>query len=703
MPEAPATGSGAAGFERRLHSLDVGLYEPIGLPGWRNDPVSLLALHAACREEYETFAYLEIGSYLGSSLQSFVADDRCRTIVSIDPRPPSVPDGRGFVASYPDNTTENMLARLATVPGADLAKVHPLEAHASDVDPARLADRPDLCFVDGEHTHDAALADARFCRAALDGRGAVVFHDRAVVATAIAEFLRELDRDKQSFFAYPLPHALFVVELGGARLVRSELVRRQLSLGRERLWHIANRGPRPSGRIAPLLLAEARARRAAPTCLKRAAAAARDRRRDGALARAPSGVATPDVADRAGAARPRGRDEVSASTRRRLLVIGPEPPPWTGMEVSTLALLRELRNAGIELERVNTADPADSLVNRSRWTVRNVRLALEHVVSASRKAFRRDVSAVYVPISQERPAFYRDALFILVARLARKPVVVHLHGGAFGQFYRSEPVAMRALIRVTVGRASLGIVLSERIRPALECVLPSSRVTPVEIGVDVDDAREDWAPREGDTFRALFLSTLVPEKGLLVFVEAVALAHRDRPHIVGAVAGNWVGGETRAAAERLARELGATEFVSLVGTVTGAEKARLFRESNVFCLPTYYPLEGTPSVVVEAMAAGIPVVATAWAGLPDLVEDGRTGILLDEPSPALLAEKLVLLADRPELRAAMGAAGRARYRERFTQAAFGRRVVAALAPFVGADPDELGAEAQASRNALSEC
>ena len=367
---------------------------------------------------------------------------------------------------------------------------------------------------------------------------------------------------------------------------------------------------------------------------------------------------------------------------RALLVIGPEPPPWTGMEVSTLAMLNELRAAGIAVVRVNTADPEDSLANRSHWTIRNVRVALQHVALAFRHAFRPSVSAVYVPISQERPAFYRDALFMLAARLARKPVVVHLHGGAFAQYYDAENAAMRALIRATVGRAALGIVLSERIRPALECVLPPTRVTPVEIGVDIPELRSE--ERVGDGFQALFLSALVPEKGVLVFIEAIALARRERPHVRGVLAGNWIGEDAKAAVQKLVRDLGAKDAVSFVGTVTGQEKAALFGRSDVFCLPTTYALEGTPSVVVEAMAAEIPVVATAWAGIPDLVDEGRTGILIDEPSPELLADKLVFLADHPEIRSAMGTAGRARYLERFTQRAFGRRIVGALSPFVAA-------------------
>jgi glycosyltransferase involved in cell wall biosynthesis len=367
---------------------------------------------------------------------------------------------------------------------------------------------------------------------------------------------------------------------------------------------------------------------------------------------------------------------------RKLLVIGPEPPPWTGMEVSTLALLEELRRGGIAVSRVNTADPEDELTNRGRWTARNAWLALRHVAAALRRSLDPDVAAVYVPISQERPAFYRDALFLLGARLARKPIVVHLHGGAFADFYESEPAPMRALIRRTVGRAALGIVLSEQLRPSLECVLPPERVKPVLIGVDVETATGRAPEQASEQVRVLFLSTLMEEKGLYVFIEAVARAREERPDVRAEIAGTWFGRDTEPKARALVESLGIAEAVTFHGVVSGADKTRLLASCDIFCLPSFYWLEGTPSVVIEAMAAGLPVVATRWRGIPDLVIEGETAILVDRAEPQPVADALVALAADPELRRRLGEAGRRLYGAQFTRAAFGERALAVLRPLL---------------------
>jgi glycosyltransferase involved in cell wall biosynthesis len=362
-----------------------------------------------------------------------------------------------------------------------------------------------------------------------------------------------------------------------------------------------------------------------------------------------------------------------------LLVIGPEPPPETGMEVATRTLLVELRRAGIPYVRVDTADPGDRLGNRGRWTLRNVVQALRHLVDAVRKTFRRDVAAVYIPIAQEFPALFRDLTFVAVASVARKRVAVHLHGGAFGEFYESRRRLTRRLLRGVLGRAELGIVLTEGLRPALECVLEPARVAVVANGVDLPEG--DGGESDG-SLTAVFLSSLFPSKGVLVFVEALARARAVQPGLRGILAGAWPSREVEDEVAALVRWLSLDGALRIVGPVHGSEKTRLLQEAGIFCLPSSFPLEGQPLVVIEAMAAGLPVVATSWRGIPDTVVDGETGLLVPEPSPELVAEKLVYLAEHEDERRRMGAAGRRRYEELYTQHAFGERMVAVLRPLL---------------------
>jgi Methyltransferase domain len=204
-------------FETALRSMDERLFGYIPTETSRGDRLSLLALYNACHRWYGDFAYLEIGSHLGGTLQVLLADERCTAITSIDPRPPAVRDVRGDPVPYPENSTERMLKYLELVPGGDLSKLGTIEASTEDLVADAILDAPKLCFIDGEHTVSAALRDARFCRSVVRDEGVIVFHDRGLVRPAIDAFVAELETVPHQSF--PLPNSVWVVSLGSARLL----------------------------------------------------------------------------------------------------------------------------------------------------------------------------------------------------------------------------------------------------------------------------------------------------------------------------------------------------------------------------------------------------------------------------------------------------------------------------------------------------
>ncbi len=198
-------------IEDRVAALDTQLFDFVESETSNDDRRSLLALHNGIATR-GAFSYLEIGSHLGGTLQTVVADPRCVRIASIDPRPQWQPDDRPHLNGweYPNNSTERMLELLQKVPDADLSKLETVEESTENIAPGRFA-RPDFCFIDGEHTHEAALRDARFCRAVMQGAGIIAFHDSNVIERAILAFLREASRPHR---AYSLRSTVFVVELG---------------------------------------------------------------------------------------------------------------------------------------------------------------------------------------------------------------------------------------------------------------------------------------------------------------------------------------------------------------------------------------------------------------------------------------------------------------------------------------------------------
>jgi hypothetical protein len=229
----------SAEFRSRLDALDVSLFKAISSQTELGDRASLLALQSACGQRHGRYAFLEIGSHLGGSMQAFVRDDRVESVLSIDLRPELTPDDRGKNIPYRGNSTQRMLDLLATIPGADLTKLHTIDADTRALAPDGIPVRPQLCFIDGEHTYESCLADARFCRQVLAPDGAIAFHDAPIVFPAIATFLRELRREGIHVLAYPLPERMFVIELDNAELHRTAAMHRLLSSAHNNLPGLA--------------------------------------------------------------------------------------------------------------------------------------------------------------------------------------------------------------------------------------------------------------------------------------------------------------------------------------------------------------------------------------------------------------------------------------------------------------------------------
>lgn len=151
----------------------------------------------------------------------------------------------------------------------------------------------------------------------------------------------------------------------------------------------------------------------------------------------------------------------------------------------------------------------------------------------------------------------------------------------------------------------------------------------------------------------LYIGRLVPEKGQAVLLEAVAALAGRGTEVELALAGQ---GELREELEGKAARLGIAERVRFLGAVGQDELSRLYEGAAIFCLPSF--AEGVPVVLMEAMAMGLPVVTTRIAGIPELIEDGHSGVLVAPGRPDLLADSLAGLVADERLRRRLGEAGR---------------------------------------------
>ena len=289
-----------------------------------------------------------------------------------------------------------------------------------------------------------------------------------------------------------------------------------------------------------------------------------------------------------------------------------------------------------------------------RWPIDHFALrwpALRHMASA---LAQRQSFAVHAHMSTQ--GFWRDAALLAPALAARVPVLVQLHGGGYERFYDDCDPAARALIRMIFERAACVVVSCEALRAWIRGTARNAHVKTIPTPVSFEPlAKDPCRPN-----LVLFLGHLQADKGIFDLLEAVAALRHDVPEMRLVCAGHG----NRIAVARYAERLGIAEAVKFTGWVGPSGKRALFESAAVLAAPAYDA--ALPVSLLEAMAAGVPVVASAVGGIPEVIVDGVTGVLIAPGDNASLARHLTrLLTDRAAGQR-MGSAARDSLRLRFS-------------------------------------
>jgi len=218
-------------FEDMISGLDTTLYRNIEAQLNDEDCRSLLAIQKAVREHKGSYSYLEIGSHLGGSIQPHLIDPRCFRIYSINKRPLVVPDNRGGPIEYPENSTQRMMQLLANLSPTAVSKIICFDDDAKNITPALVSEKPDICFIDGEHTNQAVVTDFEFCLSVVKRDGIISFHDSEVVWKGLRVIVQKLKAHKVPFKFLRLGGVVSAIDLNNSVFSGCEDLRSLKSCG----------------------------------------------------------------------------------------------------------------------------------------------------------------------------------------------------------------------------------------------------------------------------------------------------------------------------------------------------------------------------------------------------------------------------------------------------------------------------------------
>jgi glycosyltransferase involved in cell wall biosynthesis len=350
-----------------------------------------------------------------------------------------------------------------------------------------------------------------------------------------------------------------------------------------------------------------------------------------------------------------------------VILVGPLPPPIHGVTISTQRLLNSPLKEKLDLRHLDTSDHR-SMETVGTLDIRNVTLGLASYWDLLRLCLARRPDVVYVPISQTALGFLRDSVYLLLPKLFGAAIVIHLRGGHFGRFYAGTNAAMRWYINLSMRCVERVIVLGQVFKPIFAAWIDDGHIDVVPNGTDlvIEGVAEKLRQPNRGPLTVTYLSNLVPTKGIEEFVRMALDIAAAEPDVTFLVAGDWL--QPNTAAERTVKGLlaDAGDRIRFLGEVRGPAKAALLARTDIYALPTYYPFEGQPNAIVEAMAAGCAVVSTDHAAIPETVLDGETGIIVPQRDVAALTAAVRRLCRDREALWAMAKASYARYREGYT-------------------------------------
>lgn len=317
------------------------------------------------------------------------------------------------------------------------------------------------------------------------------------------------------------------------------------------------------------------------------------------------------------------------------------------------------------------------------WNIRHVATHRDGSKTVKMAAFAQGALLFIVELLRFRPSvihlhasadasFVRKALLLWMSRPVGTPVVVHMHGSDFQDYYHASSRVVRSMIRATLSRADVVVALGEAWAGRLRDIAPKARVTVIPNAVQL--RRRVVQPDAQDPVNVVFLGRIGERKGALRVLEAWAgiTGHSPTRPATLTLAGD---GEVELARRRIT-ELHVEQTVEVCEWLSQAAVEKLLDDSHVLVLPSRN--EGQPMAVLEAMARGLCIVASDVGGLAEMIGNG-CGIVVDPDDVAGLTDALRIAIGDDETRVRLGEAAHARIRSQFDVDVVSRRIDALYA------------------------
>jgi glycosyltransferase involved in cell wall biosynthesis len=348
---------------------------------------------------------------------------------------------------------------------------------------------------------------------------------------------------------------------------------------------------------------------------------------------------------------------------------GPLPPPSHGVSLS-------LREFSAHLSKNNEVSLIKTSPTRGGFTfnkisISNLILFVKLIFLAVFQAVCNRKSIVYMACATKGPALLRDALVCLVYRLLRKNMYIHIQGTEL----KSKKWFLRKAISYCFSWHSK-IYVSEALRDSHEFLNAKGKVLVVPNGCH--DYLEINIERKKVTqpMRLLFLSNFLKSKGIEEFLEVCSILRKKNCKLSIYLCGSYSEDYKKAVLLEKIQSLGLNQFVKFIGPVNEVQKKQTLANVDYLIFPSYK--ESFGNVIIEAMSSGVFVITSNTTSAKFILDNGRSGVVLEEFIPAECAEVLMKTTVQPTKYSETIRNARARYLDNFALTAYCENLTQAI-------------------------
>ena len=251
-------------------------------------------------------------------------------------------------------------------------------------------------------------------------------------------------------------------------------------------------------------------------------------------------------------------------------------------------------------------------------------------------------------------SYYRKSFFIRAAKRAGKKIVIHQHGGDFQGFYAHLSAAQKEKVRKVLSMGDAFLVLAPFWKEFFGTLIDKSKISVLPDAIELPKA----VSKKYGQRKMLFLGRLCKEKGIGELLEIMPRLKEKYPDCHLFLGGIW---EDEALKHQAAEQ---KDCVTYLGWLTGEEKAKYLKECDIFVLPSYF--EGQSVAILEAMAYSCGIVASDTGGIPQMILQDETGILVTPKDAAALKQGLTKLLEDSRMCRMLGERARLKAEKEFS-------------------------------------